>query len=61
MRAVRISAFVFAALPSQYRTHNLAVVDNVFNALVSALGTLANLFHQRISFFRMRVEVGVYI
>jgi len=55
VRAVRISAFVFAALPTQCRTHNLAVVNNVFNALIAALGTLTNLFHQRISFFRMRV------
>jgi len=61
VRAVRVSAFVFPALPSQYRTHNLAIVNNIFNALISALGTLANLFHQRISFLRMRVEIGVYI
>jgi len=45
VRAVRISAFVFAAFPSQYRTHNLAVVDNVFNTLISALGTFPNLLH----------------
>jgi hypothetical protein len=61
VRAVRVSAFVFAALPPQYRTHNLSVVDNVFNTLISALSTFPNLLHQRISFLRMRVEVGVYI
>jgi len=55
MRAVRIRPFVFAALPSQYRAHNLAVVDNVFNTLISALGRLTNFLHQRISFLRVRV------
>jgi len=45
MRAVRICAFVFAALPTQYRTHNFAVVNNVFNPLIAALGTFTDLFH----------------
>jgi len=61
MRTMRVSAFVFAALPSQYRTHNLPIVNDVFNAFVSALGTFTNLLDQRISFLGMRVQVGIYI
>jgi len=61
MRSVRVCPFIFAALPTQYRTHNFAVVNDVFNALVSALGTFTNLFDQRISFLRMSIEVGVNI
>jgi len=61
MRTVRVSTFVFAALPPQYWTHNFAVVNYVFNAFISALGTFSNFLYQRISLFRMRVEVGVYI
>ena len=41
MRAVRVSAFISSALPSQYRTHNLSVINDVFNALISALGGFA--------------------
>jgi len=45
MRAVRISAFVFSALPAQDWTHNFSVVNNVFDALIAALGALTNLFY----------------
>jgi len=61
MRAMRVSTFVFSALPAQYRTHNFPVVNNVFDAFVAALSTFTNLLYQSISLFRMRVEVGVNI
>ncbi len=43
MRAVRIAALIFSTLPAQYRAHNLAVIDNVFNALIALLGAFAQL------------------
>jgi hypothetical protein len=38
MRAVRISAVVFTPLPIHYRTHYLAIEDNVFNSFIAVLG-----------------------
>ena len=43
MRTVRISAPIFSALPIENRTHNLAIINNVFDALIAAFGTLTNL------------------
>jgi hypothetical protein len=38
MRAVRVRAIVFTALPIEYRTHYLAIVDYVFDSLIAFLG-----------------------
>ena len=38
MRPVGISAVIFSALPTQYRTHNLSIVDYVFDSLIALLG-----------------------
>ena len=38
MRAVRVRSFVFTALPYHYRTHYLAIIDYVFDSLVTLFG-----------------------
>jgi hypothetical protein len=51
MRPVRVSTPVFSALPIHNRTHNFAVVNNVFDSLIASLGALANFLNKGISFF----------
>ena len=59
MRAVRIRAAILSALPVENRTHNFAIVDYVFDALITLLGAFANLLDQSVSLFRMIVEIGI--
>ena len=45
MRTMWIRTSVFSALPIKNRTHNFAIINNVFDALISALGTFTNLLY----------------
>ena len=40
---MRIGSSVFSALPIKNRAHYLAIIDNVFNALIASLGAFAKL------------------
>ena len=61
MRPVRVSTSVFSALPIHNRTHNLSVINNVFNALIASLGAFANLLHKRVSLFFVGVEIRINV
>ena len=41
---MRIGPFIVTALPAQNWAHNLAIVDNIFNALIASLSAFTNLF-----------------
>ena len=45
MRAMRIAALIFSTLPAEYGAHNLAVIDNIFDALIALLGAFAQLLY----------------
>jgi len=45
MRAVRIDAPVFSALPIKDWAHNLSVVNNVFNPLISPFGAVTDFLY----------------
>lgn len=42
MRAVRINAFIFSALPVKNRTHYFAVINNIFDSFIASLSAFAN-------------------